>query len=388
MQDPNFRAAAQAARDKLIAWLNEAAYPLWSNKGVDFLNGGFHEALDIDGVPVDVPRRARVQPRQVYAFVQASRLGWDGDTTGLLAHGLGYFLSYFRRPDGLFRAVVLPNGTPVDDAPVLYDQAFALLGFAAAADLVSGAELDPRNEADRLRLAILRHFKREDGGFESVLQPGPPLQSNPHMHLFEATLAWHEKSGAAQWRALADEIGKLAVGRLLDAATGVMRENFAGTWSAAPGLAGRIVEPGHQFEWAWLLLRWAGPSALRAGADDAVIVPAARRLMEVGETHGVRQGVAVNALLDDFSVHDAAARLWPQAERLKASALAARLFDEERYWRATVEAATTLTRFLATPVRGLWYDKLLPSGEFVREAAPASSFYHIVDAISELAALV
>ena len=30
-------------------------------------------------------------------------------------------------------------------------------------------------------------------------------------------------------------------------------------------------------------------------------------------------------MLDDFSPHDASARLWPQTERLKAAALAARL---------------------------------------------------------------
>jgi len=329
-----------------------------------------------------IPRRARVQPRQVYAFAQAPRMGWRGDAAGVAAHGLEYFLTRFRRPDGLFRAVVMPDGAPVEEAPVLYDQAFALLGFAAA-DRVVGPRFDLQGEAERLRAAILRHFKRDGGGFGSDGGSGLPLQSNPHMHLFEAMLAWSEKTGAAEWRALADEIGELAVGRLLDPVTGVVRENYDGDWKPAPGLAGRIVEPGHQYEWAWLLLRWGG-----AGGE---IAQAARRLIDVGENFGVHQGVVVMSLLDDFSVHDANARLWPQGERLKANALAARLFGEERYWRATVEAAKLLLRFLGTPVRGLWYDKLVESGtgsrEFVREAVPASSFYHVVDAIGELGAL-
>ena len=373
-------AAALAACDQLIAWLNEAAYPLWSANGWDHRHGGFQECLDLNGAPVELPRRARVQPRQVYAFAQAPRMGWRGDPAGVITHGLEYFLTRYRRPDGLFRAAVLPDGTPLEEAPVLYDQAFALLGFAAASRVL-GAKLDLPGEAERLRVAILRHFKREAGGFVSDIRTHLPLQSNPHMHLFEASLAWSELTGAEEWRALADDIGGVAIGRLLDPTTGVVRENYAGDWSPAPGLAGRIVEPGHQYEWAWLLLRWAGP-----GSPE--VVRAACRLVDVSEHAGVRHGVAVNALLDDFSIHNATARLWPQGERLKANALAARLFGAERHWRATVEAANLLLEFLGTPLRGLWYDKRLESGEFVKEAVPASSFYHIVDAISELAALV
>lgn len=374
------RAAAREVCDELIVWLNEAAYPLWSENGWDYRYGGFQECLDHNGAPVERPRRARVQPRQVYAFAQAPRMGWAGDPARVIAHGTQNFLTRYRRPDDLFRAAVMPDGTPLEDAPVLYDQAFALLGFAAA-DRVLGGKLDLRGEADRLRVAILRHFKREAGGFVSDLRAGLPLQSNPHMHLFEATLAWSEATGAAEWRALADEIGDLAVGRLSDPVTGVVRENYAGDWDPAPGLAGRIVEPGHQFEWSWLLLRWADSESPEAART-------ARILLDVTEHSGVCRGVAVNALLDDFSIHDPNARLWPQGERLKANALAARLFDEERYWRAALEAANLLMEFLGTPMRGLWYDKRTDSGEFVNEAVPASSFYHIVDAIGELAALL
>ena len=36
---------------------------------------------------------------------------------------------------------------------------------------------------------------------------------------------------------------------------------------------------------------------------------------------------------------------------------------------------------------GLWRDKRLPDGTFVYEAAPTSSFYHIMAAFDELGAL-
>jgi mannose-6-phosphate isomerase len=111
---------------------------------------------------------------------------------------------------------------------------------------------------------------------------------------------------------------------------------------------------------------------------------AALRLITIGEDSGVHGGVAVNALLDDFSIHDAKARFWPQTERLKAALLAAQLTDEEIYWEMAVAASASLFPYLATPVPGLWLDVRLPGGELVQSPAPASTFYHLVGAIAAL----
>jgi mannose-6-phosphate isomerase len=108
--------------------------------------------------------------------------------------------------------------------------------------------------------------------------------------------------------------------------------------------------------------------------------------MQIAEQHGVRNGMVINALLDDFSVHDASARLWPQTERLKAAVLAARLTGEPRYWTMAAAEADALLRYLDTAVAGSWYDQLMPDGTFVEEPAPASSFYHVTTAIAELSA--
>ena len=106
------------------------------------------------------------------------------------------------------------------------------------------------------------------------------------------------------------------------------------------------------------------------------------RLIGVAERHGVRGGVAINALLSDFSVQDAEARLWPQTERLKANARLA--ITQPQCWRAAVEAGETLLRYLALEPPGLWYDRLTTAGTFILEPSPASSLYHIVAACLEL----
>jgi mannose-6-phosphate isomerase len=110
--------------------------------------------------------------------------------------------------------------------------------------------------------------------------------------------------------------------------------------------------------------------------------------MEVAEAHGIHGGVAIYEIMNDTTVHDGSARLWAQTERLRAAALAARLFGDAKYWRRTAEAASGLLRYLATDVPGLWYDRLSPAGEFKRETVTAASFYHIVGAIFEMGALV
>jgi mannose-6-phosphate isomerase len=365
-----------ALRTRLVTWLADAAYPLWARQGVDSQNGGFIETLAQDGVGLSHARRARVQPRQIYAFAQAPGFGWKGDARSIVRRGTDYFVSHYRRPDGLFRTLAGVDGTPLDDRALLYDQAFALLGYAAAA-----AALDARGEFEKraleLRGAIESRFRAENGAFRSSESPQGFFESNPHMHLLEACLAWAEIGNDPVWMDWARHIVELATQRFIRQDSGSLGESFTEDWLPAPGVAGRIVEPGHQFEWAWLLLR---SESLHRGP----LREAALRLMAIGEQSGVHNRVAVNALLDDFSVHDANARFWPQTERLKAALLAARLTNDAGYWEMAAVAAATLLPYLDTPVPGLWFDVQLPSGELVDSPAPASTFYHLVGAIAAL----
>lgn len=367
-------------RDRLKAWATDAAYPLWWTAGADHAKGGFFEKLDMDGHPVDGARRGRVLPRQIFSFSLAGELGWTGPWREAVDHGLTFYLSAYRRPDGLFRALIGPNGESLDDTATLYDQAFAM--FAAAA--VARVAPDKAEAMQHLALDVCKTLaaarKHPQGGFYLTAPPTAPQGSNEHMHLLEACLAWTEIGGDPSWRMLADEIGDLALSKFIHAGSGQIREFFDLEWNPAPGVDGRICEPGHQFEWGWLLLRWGK----LAGRQDATA--AALRMIDAGETHGVEaaRGAAINALLDDLSTHDNGARLWPQTERIKAAVLAAGLTGDAKYWAMAAAGAEGLLTYLRTPVPGLWRDKYQPDETFVEEPAPASSFYHIALAIAEL----
>ena len=372
---------AEVARraERLARWAGEDAFPLWAERGVDRERGGFHEKLGLDGAPVDADRRARVQPRQVFAFTQAPLLGWTGAAEPVVLEGTASMYRRYLRPDGLFHTLVDAHGTVRDDDAVLYDQAFVVLALAGTYRLL-GSE-DAARKAVAMRDAIGSAFAHRSGGFTSGIKAPLPLLANPHMHLFEACLAWVDAGGDAEWGRIADRIAALALERMIDGRSGALFERFDEDWLRADGMAGRLVEPGHQFEWAWLLLRWS----VRRGRADARA--AALRLIEVGERFGVdpARNVAMMELLDDMSVHSAVGRLWAQTERIKAGCLAAGVTGDDAYLRGALGGCDSVLAFLDdAPVAGLWRDQMDASGRFAEEAVPASTFYHIVVAIDVL----
>ncbi|MBU2116719.1 MAG: AGE family epimerase/isomerase, partial [Alphaproteobacteria bacterium] len=266
---------ADAPSARLGDWLLTSALPLWSQAGRD-PEGGFFERIDTHGRPERGPRRARVLGRQIYAYSRAPALGWAGPASEVVRHGLAC-LPAFVRADGLVQSRLDDAGRPLEAPIDLYDQAFILFGTAHAVDVV-GRDALPAFAAT-LRAALER-FAHPLGGFEEALPRTLPLRANPHMHLLEAGLAWEARTDGperADWAAFCDGIVRLALERMIDPDTGALHEHFDGDWhrATAPDLA--VVEPGHQFEWAWLLTRWG------EARGDRRALAAADRLPQIGE---------------------------------------------------------------------------------------------------------
>lgn len=368
----------------LLDWLRAEALPRWIEAGIDRTGGGFFELLDRHGRAIEAPRRPRVVARQIYVFAAAARHGWCADADRWVDHGLAFLLGRMRGQDGTFPGSVDVHGAVVDARFDLYEQAFVLFALASAArDRPGRAHL--RADAERLLARLRSGWSHPQRGFEEASPPVLPLRSNPHMHLLEAALAWVQISEGAEqlpWARLADELVALCLARFIDPVSGALRENFDGRWEPMPGAAGRLVEPGHQFEWAWLLWRWA---ALRGGDEPAR--GAAARLLLLGETHGVdkQRGIAVNALDDRLSVTDPSAKLWPQTERIKAWHQAiAEAPDPARRQEAQsrlADAVAGLRAYFRADPPGVWEEVMRPDGSFEPVDCRASSLYHIVCAI-------
>jgi mannose-6-phosphate isomerase len=369
--------------EMLLNWLFQQALPFWSTRGVDRGHGGFYERLDPAGAILPEPRRARLVARQIYAFAAAERLGWAGPARPILRHGLTALDGFFAA-DGTLIATRTPEGETLNGAFDSYDHAFVL--FALATAHASGERQEAaRARAHRLLETMRQHYAHPRAGFEEASPPTLPLKANPHMHLLEACLAWSQTAPDPAWDRLADEIAELSLAAFIDPATGALYEYFDPDWRPLPGDK-KIVEPGHQFEWAWLLIRWG---TLRERPDA---IAAARRLVALAEAHGVDPslGLAVNELHADLTIRDHRARLWPQTERLKAhvalQAIARDAGERAAAAGKTAEAARGMMRFFAHPVAGAWWEHIDRNGQPIIEPTRASSLYHIVLAIEVLSA--
>ncbi|MBN8180889.1 AGE family epimerase/isomerase [Roseibium aggregatum] len=369
---------------ELTIWLRDSALPLWSTAGIDPKTKTSLDVIDLKtGAGLPVTRRARVVSRQIYSFLEGKKLGWAGPAEELATELYGWYTSTFLMPDGHYASCVDINNTVTDTSFDLYNQSFSLFGFAKLAADLPACKTSASEHADKLRAHLITAYRHPEAGFQEAYPAKAPLCSNPHMHMFEACLAWEKASSDSAWADLADEVAELALTRFIDPVSGGLREFFNSDWTPFDGDKGRVMEPGHQFEWAWLLTRW-GQSRMDAGA-----LIAARRLYDIAWTYGIDEsrGVAFMALNDDFSVRDPMARLWGQTEWIKAAVALAEVStgaERDAYLADIPEAVQALKVYFADAPAGLWRDKLSPDGTFVDEPAPASSLYHIVCAISEL----
>lgn len=365
-----------------INWLTRDVFPLWSEKGIDRKNGGFVESLTFEGEPMDLPRRAMVQSRQIYSFLTGLRMKTVSKDVATFAvqQGTQYMVEKFSQPSGAFIYSVNPDGSPKSLNPDLYTQAFALFGLAQA------YQMDPKPEYKSRAKELVKYLYRERsvkaGGFTELDEKGTvSYKSNPHMHMFESAIAWMQIDKDQEWWKLGDELAQLALTKFIDPKTGVLGEYFDENWNHLRENGRFIYEPGHQFEWSWLFSLYQELT----GKDCKA---ARHNLFLLAEKHGtdpVRK-IAYDEMWSDFTPKLVSSRFWPQCERIKAAArLATEVPASEKaaYHKGADDGMDTLFKFFETPKKGMWYDQLSAQDTFSGNSSKSSSLYHIINALEE-----
>lgn len=357
-------------------WMLDACFPLWAEQGLAG-NGLFREALDLTHRPIEADEtRVRVQARQTYVYCEALRLGWERERCErLIKLGVNALKGPSRRSDGLLGRVLATDGSGLKDATAdLYDIAFALFALASAARAGEDHSLEIFHEILKALDAMLAD--KAHGGYFETLPRGDQRLQNPHMHLLEACHALHVAEPDGGHLARANRIIDLFSAHMLDADTSTLGEYFAPDWSKLSGKAHQEIEPGHQFEWVWLLHR----HAILTGGE---LHPAIARLYAFALSTLDEEGRAFTGCTRDGKITDASRRTWMQTEALKAHLAMIELGADDPADDRAVESFDILMDEYLTPEGG-WIDRFDADGQVATETMPASTGYHVVLAFAEL----
>jgi N-acylglucosamine 2-epimerase/mannose-6-phosphate isomerase len=354
------------------------ALPLWAERGWDHVHGGPVEELALDGGLSDPGfKRVRVFCRQVYVFSHAYLMGWQPGITHARKMYEAMVAHCWQGPDLGWAKRVTSDNQILDPTTDLYDNAFALFSLGWFYRVSPTREvLELMHQTVTLIDTKMRHPKL--GFWHQIPVKGPRLQ-NPHMHTLEACLACLESTQDPIFERLAREIIALFQSHFYDPTRGTLCEYFDDNLDRLTEEKGHWVEPGHQFEWAWIL---ASAHKLLGVEVTAQV----QGLIAFGEEKGVDRANAAtyNVILDDGRFVDAGSRTWPNTERLKAAVALFELTgaDPLPVLRATLELL--LNRYLAVEPLGGWLDAFDQAGKATAKAMPTSTFYHLFLAFAEV----
>lgn len=385
-QNMDLRNALWTARE----WTNKAI-PALIGTAPDHRHGGYVERFDWSGAALDPGfKRIRVTGRQTYVFSHAA-IGGVAGAHEAASHGTAFLKGRCLRADRQFASRLATSGTILDATADLYDIAFGLFALAWWHKLSGDAQAVDIAEAS---LAHLQDTMRSPSGRGFVAREGDSgrHEQNPHMHLFEAAIFLSAFTGSRKARMLVEELFDLAKTSLYDPATGTLAEFFDADWRPDVSSGPIRVEPGHHYEWVWLLCRYGE----LAGEPEAFVI--ADRLFAFAQAHGHEPatGLIRDAVDPAGKVLASDLRIWPNTEYLKAQvAMRERLGEGPGFDDAALTAnLARIFRHFLTPqatgpaahlADGLWIDYLdYPSLGPRCDHVPASTMYHIMFGFAEV----
>ena len=375
MADPSATAVAGDIVAELKSFIVERSLPLWSEEGWDGKTGGFVDRLDADGRADRLaPRRTMVQARQIYCFAKAAQMGWYADGKTIALKGLDHLLCKAKAPDGQpgFVHKLDEDGTVLDPRRDTYDHAFVLLALATVYSLDRDAQV--RSEIDAALSFVDNRLRSPHGGFAEGFPATLPRRQNPQMHLFEAMIALFDATHDFAFQQRAGEFFALFMANLYDKQQQALGEYFEEDWSRIEPV---VVEPGHQAEWAWLLKGFERITGCPTARPRGELLASALRYQDA------TTGCLVDAGDAAGNITQHSRRLWPQTEIAKAWIAQAESGEEGAEDKARKALARLERDYLPPPLAGGWYDQFDRYGNSLVATIPASSFYHVLCAVTE-----
>ena len=359
--------------------------PKWYEAFSDPQTGGFYERLGHSFKPVMTgSRRLLTQCRQLSIYSHAV-LQKDGpDFKPDLRANFDHIVKNYHDPEtGLWWFSLDDQGQRADSTCDLYALCFVIFSFSH----YGRATGDER--AHDLALSTIafidRHFRMDGNpGFaealDSSLKPLPQLRrQNPHMHLLEACLFAYQTWGDEIFQTIADEMVTLFQQYFFNPDTMALCEFFTNGLKPDPE-KGQRVEPGHYFEWVWLLKQHAAITSEPKRHDETCL-----QLLQWANAHGwdSRYGGIYDVLSPDGTVLTDTKRLWPFTEALKANSMMLDSIKDKDSVKKRIAEMIAVFRRDYMQERGFWVEWLSRDLKPQSDYMPGTTPYHVYLGIME-----
>lgn len=360
--------------------------------------GGFHHYFKDDGSVYDRRHRHLVSStRFVFNYAMAAREFGIGEYRRIARHGLAYLRDVHRDPASGAYAWTILDGRVDDATRHAYGMAFVLLAYATAAR--AGID-EARPWIDETWSLLEARFWDAGAGLyrdeaDADWRFSTYRGQNANMHLTEALIAAYEATGEERYLERALAVADAITRRQAEQSGGLVWEHYDADWVIDwdyhrddPKHLFRPwgFQPGHQTEWAKLLL------ILDRHTPQRWLLPTATDLFDRAMVHAwdERDGGLCYGFAPDGTVCDDDKYFWVQAESLAAAAL---LFERtrepehlewyERLW------SYAWTHFV-DHTHGAWYRILdRENRKYSDEKSPAGKTdYHTMGACHEVLALL
>jgi mannose-6-phosphate isomerase len=360
---------------------------LCATRGWDAIRSRSVERLQADLTPAPLGyRRGMVAGRQLFFFSQAYRLTRDRLFEDRARRLFADLVSHFwdKTNSGWYFSLNDDN-TPHDATKDLYGHAFIMFGLAHY--LAIFADKDALDWLGKTNELVLRHFSLPGGWFAPSTTRdwairGRNLEQNPHMHLLEAYLSSYNATRDDTFLKCSTQIMSIYTEMLRTPDGRKVLEHLDESGQPA-GAEGNLIQPGHLYEWYWLVNEYAdiaGLPAYRATcapiiawADRWGLDPGAGGIYDMVDTGG--------------NVVSNRKRIWPVTECIKALVTRARTSCDGPSYEALAQWMTFIGEKYFT-ADGAWHEYLNQSLKPDCDYIPLSTPYHVAMAALEVERLL
>jgi mannose/cellobiose epimerase-like protein (N-acyl-D-glucosamine 2-epimerase family) len=356
--------------------------------------GGFFHYFKDDGTIYDRDHRHLVSStRFVFNYAMALREFGNAEYRDAVLHGLRYLRDVHRDANSGGYAWTLRDGKPEDRTNHCYGLAFVLLAYATA---YKAGIAQTHAWMDETWNLLEKHFWDANYGLYRDEADADWTFSNyrgqnANMHMCEAMLAAFEASREARYLDRALTLADNMTRRQAQQADGLVWEHYDIHWNIDweyhkddPRHLFRPwgFQPGHQTEWAKLLL------ILDRHRPTDWLAPTARHLFDTALAHSwdEMRGGMYYGFAPDHRICDDDKYFWVQAESLAAAALLARRTGEEKYWAWYDKLWAYSWQHMVDHRYGAWYRILdADNRKYSDEKSPAGKTdYHTMGACYEV----